>query len=268
MRPHPAVLAPVLAAALAVTLAACTPAGSQLEPVAEPSPSPSPTATAPETSGDGVLRIATLLPTPDDLAGTGPARIAAVEAAVRDINASAGVLGAPVEVLHRSAGTAEGDRLDAGVADLVARGVDVIIGPSDPALLDRMLPLVQEAGIAVLVPAFDGAAATAGTEADESLLARLRQSDPAVQSTVSAPEAYDAVVLAALAAVLADDDAGASIAYALPRALADGIPCASYGECLSVLETEPAILVEGRTGGLSVEATADSDGLIVGVAAR
>lgn len=266
MRPLTAVLAPAVALALAVSVTACTSAAPELEPVVEPSPTP--TSVAPEASGDGVLRVATLLPNPADLAGTAPAQIAAVEAAVRDLNAASGVLGAPVEVLHRSAGTAEGDRLDAGVADLVARGVDVIIGPSDPALLDRMLPLAVEAGIAVMVPAFDGAAATAGTEADESLALRLRQSDPAVQSTASAPEAYDAVVLAALAAVLADDDAGVSVAYAIPSALAEGIPCASFGACLSVLATEPAILFEGRTGGLSVAEAPESEGLVVGVTAR
>ncbi len=266
MRPLTAALAPAAAVALALSLAACTPAGLPLEPVAEPSPTP--TSVAPEASGDGVLRVATLLPNPADLAGVAPAQIAAVEAAVRDLNAASGVLGAPVEVLHRSAGTAEGDLLDAGFADLAARGVDVVIGPADPALIERMLPLAAEAGIAVIVPAFDGTAATAGTEADESLAQRVRQSDPAVQSTASAPEAYDAVVLAALAAVLAEDDAGVSIAYAIPSARAEGIPCASYGACLSVLETEPAILFEGRTGGLSVAEAPESEGLVVGVAAR
>lgn len=265
MRPLTAALVPALTVVLAVGLAGCTPAPATLEPVTDPSPTP--TSVAPEASGDGVLRVATLLPNPGDLAGTAPAQIAAVEAAVRDLNAASGVLGAPVEVLHRSAGSAEGDQLDAGFADLAARGVDVVLGPADPALIERMLPLAVEAGIAVVIPAFDGTAATAGTEADESLALRLRQSDPAVQSTASAPEAYDAVVLAALAAVLADDDAGASIAYAIPSALAEGIPCASYGACLSVLETEPAIVFEGRTGGLSVAEALESDGLVVGVAA-
>lgn len=265
MRPLTAVLAPAVALALAVSLAACTQAAPELETVAEPSPTP--TAVAPEPAGDGVLRVATLLPSPGDLAGTAPARIAAVEAAVRDLNAASGVLGAPVEVLHRSAGTAEGDLLDAAFADLVARGVDVVIGPADAALVERMLPLATAAGVAVIVPAFDGTAATAGEEADEALAQRLRQSDPAVQSTASAPEAYDAVVLVALAAVLADDDAGASIAFALPSALAGGIPCASYGACLAVLETEPAILLEGRTGGLTAAEAPGSDGLVVGLAA-
>lgn len=265
MRPLAAALAPTLTVVLALGLAGCTPAAPELETIAEPSPTP--TSVAPEAAGDGVLRVATLLPDPADLAGTAPAQIAAVEAAVRDLNAASGVLGAPVEVLHRSAGSAEGDLLDAGFADLAARGVDVLLGPADPVLIERMLPLAAEAGIAVIVPAFDGTSATAGTEADESLAQRVRQSDPAVQSTASAPEAYDAVVLAALAAVLAEDDAGASIAFAIPSALAEGIPCASYGACLAVLETEPAILFEGRTGGLSVAEALESDGLVVGVAA-
>lgn len=259
MRPLVSAAVAATAVVLALGLAACTPSDPRVKPGAEPSASPPPVAPAP--SGDGVLRIATLLPTTDDLAGTAPAQIAAVDTAVRDLNTMLGVLGAPVEVVHRSAGGAEGERLDQGMADLIARGVDVVIGPADAVLLDRMLLLTEEAGIVLLVPAFDGEEATEGTEASDELLARLRQSDPAVQVTVSAPETYDAVVLAALAAVLAEDDGGASIAFALPAVLADGIPCASYGACLDVLETEPAIHYTGQSQSQGLQAT-DSERML------
>jgi len=266
MRPlASAAVAAATAVVLVLGLAACTPSEPRDKPVAEPSASPPPV--APEPSGDGVLRIATLLPTADDLAGTAPAQIAAVDTAVRDLNAMQGVRGAPVEVVHRSAGGAEGERLDQGMADLIARGVDVVIGPANAALLDRMLSLAEDAGIVLLAPAFDGGEATGGTEASEELLARLRQSDPAVQVTASAPETYDAVVLAALAVVLAADDGGASIAFALPAALADGIPCASYGACLAVLETEPAILYTGQSQGLQATGSERMLGAAIGLTA-
>lgn len=267
MRLHAsAAVAAATAVVLALGLAACAPSGPRVTPVAEPNASPPPVAPAP--SGDGVLRIATLLPTADDLAGTAPAQIAAVDTAVRDLNTMQGVRGAPVEVLHRSAGGAEGERLDQGLADLIARGVDVVIGPADAALLDRMLPLTEEAGIVLLAPAFDGEGAIAGTEVSEELLLRLRQSDPAVQITASAPETYDAVVLAALAAVLADDDGGASIAFALPAVLADGILCASYGACLAVLETEPAIRYTGQSQDLQATGSERMLGAAIGLTAN
>ena len=55
-------------------------------------------------------------------------------------------------------------------------------------------------------------------------------------------------MLAALAAILAGDDGGASIAAALPAASRGGIKCTSFGECLDVLRTEPDIDYDGITG--------------------
>jgi branched-chain amino acid transport system substrate-binding protein len=98
-----------------------------------------------------------------------------------------------------------------------------------------------------------------GAEVSDELLARFRQSDPFLRSARFGPEAYDAVVLAALAAQLAEDDGGPSIARALAAAAgeASGIPCGSYGECLSVLETEPAIDYDGLSGPLTLDDAGD-----------
>lgn len=392
-RARPLVTAVVAVAATAL-LAGC----------AAPRPLPTPTPTPTETvvpTGDGVLRIGTLLPTTGDISFIGPGMIAAVEVAVRDINAAGGVLGQPVEVLHRNSGTADEDRLETAFADLVERGVDVIVGPATSALAERLLPLAAEAGVTVIspaatyptvrsadpdgvffrtIPAYDqqaiaivdalagdrveavalvttgdrlgfsfelavraaldarGMRLTAieqldaatnpsrlafsivggepeavilatgtslaeqnarvlstlidrgiapeslwltsqnladyseaveaglldgvngvldGAVVSDELLARFRQSDPFLRSARFGPEAYDAVVLAALAAVIAEDDGGSSIARALSDAAGQGIPCASFGECLSVLETEPAIDYEGLSGPLSLDEAGD-----------
>lgn len=391
-------------AAAALVVAASTVLAGCAAPRPLPTPTPTPTETIGPT-GDGVLRIGTLFPTTGDVAFIGPGMVAAVEVAVRDINAAGGVLGEPVEVLHRNSGTATEDLLEAAVADLVERGVDVIIGPATSALAERLVPLAAEADITVIspaatyptvrsatppgvffrtIPAYDrqGAAiidlldgdgvesvalvttgdalgfsfelavraaldergmrltsieqldaatnparlafsiaggepeavilATGaslaeqnalvlaalldrgidaealwltaqnladysttveagllegangvleGAEVADELLARFRQSDPALRSARFGPEAYDAVVLAALAAELADDDGGPSIARLLATAAGGGecpgIPCASYGECLSVLETEPAIDYEGLSGPLTLDEAGD-----------
>lgn len=383
-----------MSVAAAVLLAGCT------APAPLPTPTPTPSATARPT-GDGVLRIGTLLPMSGDVAFIGPAMVAAVEVAVRDINSAGGVLGQPVEVVYRDSGDTSQDRLESAFAELVERKVDVIIGPATSALAERLLPLAAEADIAVIssaatypttgsaalqgvffrtIPAYDrqagaivreladqgaesvalvttgdalgfsfelsvraalehegmrlksieqldgatnverlafsvasgepdavilatGASLAAqnqaliaalikrgvraeqlwltaqnladysatveagllegahgvleGADVDDELVTRLRQSDPALLSFRYAPETYDAVVLAALAAVLANDDSGRSVAAFLQQAAAQGVPCSSFGECLDVLDTEPAVDYQGISGPLTLDEVGD-----------
>jgi branched-chain amino acid transport system substrate-binding protein len=129
-------------------LTACTGLGAM--PTPTPTPTPVPTV---EASGDGVLRIGTLFPTSGDIAFIGPALVAAVEVAVRDVNEAGGVLGEPVEVFHRDSGDASEETIDAAMAELIEREVDVVIGPATSALAERIIPLAADAGITVISPA-------------------------------------------------------------------------------------------------------------------
>lgn len=386
-----------------------------------PAPLPVPTAT-PSASlgpvGDGVLRIGTLTPLRGDVSAIGPAMIAAVETAVRDVNAAGGVLGVPVETVHRPSGRDSDDTLEASFAELVEREVDVIVGPTSATLAERLAPLAAEAGILVIAPAalapvshsadaiaeggagdeteqtdaagslaaptlvallpdpslqavalvddvvasgasslavlgssdaasralveavraaatsadvrvtaveqldalsnpnrvaFSLAAAAPegvivatsgslteslrpvlvalagrgitgealrfaassavdhegelpegtltgamglreGAAVDEDFTARLRQSDPFVRGTRLAPEAYDAVVLAALAATIAGADGGTRVAARLADVASEGIPCLSVGECLAVLDDGREIDYDGLSGPLTMDA--------------
>lgn len=387
-----------------VAAVACLAAAMVLAGCAEPRPLPTPTPTAVESlgpTGDGVLRIGTLLTGNGDLASSSPGMIAAIEVAVRDINAAGGVLGAPVETVYREAGTAAEQRLESGFAELVARGVDVVIGPESAELLARLLPLADEAGVAVIataaasptarsavpagsllrtVPAVDreivavmqaaaadGAARVAlvagsdaagqavvdaaraalsetstalvaveradsatstsrlsfsvassepdavvvatsgltssqvaelvgalvergvtgdrlwftsastadfsallaagvlegaagvrtGAEVDEQFAARLLQSDPRVLVQRFAPETYDAVILAALAATVAGDDGGPSIARAVAAVANGEVACDSIGQCLDVLENGRTIDYQGRSGPITLDDAGD-----------
>ena len=91
-----------------------------------------------------------------------------------------------------------------------------------------------------------------GAVADAATTTLLRQTDPGIRSTRYAVEAYDAVILVALAATLADDDGGPSIASRLRAASAVGIPCSSYGECLDVLTTQTDIDYQGLSGAIDL----------------
>lgn len=120
-----------------------------------PRPLPAPTPSASESvgpTGDGVLRIGTLFSMSGDVSSTGAGMVAAVEVAVRDVNAAGGVLGQPVEAFYRDAGSADGAGLEAAFAGLVARGIDVVMAPSNAALAERLLPLAADAGVVVMAP--------------------------------------------------------------------------------------------------------------------
>jgi branched-chain amino acid transport system substrate-binding protein len=110
--------------------------------------------------------------------------------------------------------------------------------------------------------ALDGATGiVAGGEVDEAFALRLRQADPAVgASYASAAEAYDATIMAALAVLISGDDGGPAISRHLRSISTGGIACTSFGECASVLATEPDIDYTGRSGPLDLTETGDAAG--------
>ncbi len=391
--PRAFVRARLVAALLAVAAVttACTTA---------PMPTPTPSSPSPTPIGDGVLRIGTLFPSSGGVAFIGPAQVAGVNAAIREINAAGGVGGVPVEVLNRDSGDASTQKAEESFADLVAKGVDIVIGPSSSVLAERLLAPSIEAGVPMISPAAtypqlttadevgafwrtipsyahqgvvlgellpskkapevvlvytndelgnsiletltaslaehegelvasypvrtgtDAAALAAkvkkdapdavvlatpdngdqtkaligalsaagyggaklwltsqnladysqalpagllngangileGVQPDDAFIAKLKQEDPGLVDPRYGAEAYDATVLAALAAILAGDDGGASIAAALREASRGGIKCTSFGECLDVLRTEPDIDYDGITGSVNFDAAGD-----------
>ncbi|GHF20433.1 ABC transporter substrate-binding protein [Pseudolysinimonas yzui] len=391
-RPFVRVAATAVAAAALIALAGCG---------GTPTPTPTPTPTQTPT-GDGELKIGTLFPSSGGVAFIGPAQVAGVNAAVREINAAGGVNGKPVVVVNRDSGDASTQKAEESFTDLVAQGADVVIGPSSSVLSQRLLAPAAEADIPLISPAatypqltaldteniffrtipayphqaivladlfldreiasvaivyrdddlgsslsaalaaaLEGtevalesvevapdanaealAAAVAtvkdaapdavvlatpdngdqtkalitqlsaagfggaklwltsqnladysqalpagllngvnglieGAEADAAFQAKIKQEDPGVLDFRYAAEAYDATVLAALAAVLAGDDGGASIARMLGAASVDGIKCTSFGECIDVLRTQTDIDYDGLSGSTNLDAQGD-----------
>lgn len=386
-------LLPLTALAVAIVLTACS--GT---PGATPATTPTPEPTYAVT-GDGVLRIGTIFPTSGDSAFLGPAQVAGVEVAVREINEAGGVNGTPVEVFHRNSGDATTQTAEAALADLVTKGVDVVIGPSSSQLVERLLAPALEANVPLISPAATSPALTGvddsgfisrtiasyelqgaalagalaeakatkvaylysddvlgtalletltvgieeeggsiaysaavgsdtaalitkttkakpdavvlattpesieatkalitgltaaglggaklwltsgnladysqalpagaltgvngvleGAQPDDAFIARLKQADPALTSFRYAAEAYDAVILAALAVTLGEDDGGPAISRTLRSASGGGIKCTSFGECLDVLSTETDIDYDGISGPLDLTEAGD-----------
>ncbi|MCU1438575.1 MAG: hypothetical protein JWP66_1662 [Naasia sp.] len=252
-----------ITAVLAVlALAGC---GSTAQAAPEPPPTASPAPSGPP--GDGVLRIGALVPMTGDHLTEGPAQLAGIELAVREINEAGGVRGAPVQVAARDSGDATTATGEASFAELVARGADVVVGPADPALAARLLPLAAAASVALLSPTVTAADLPASGPAgwlvgvsrahadpesawrpSEEFLTRLLVSDPGLDVVRTGAEAYDATVLAALAALSAADDGGAAIARTAPRMASGPLPCTTFGECAAVLTAGADPAYAGVTG--------------------
>lgn len=96
-----------------------------------------------------------------------------------------------------------------------------------------------------------------GAEADDAFAKRVKSADPAVTDYRYAAEAYDATILAALAATVAGDDSGEAVARALRDVSAGGIKCLSFAECLDVLRTRTDIDYDGVSGPLTLDEHGD-----------
>ena len=253
---------PVLAAAVLVaSLAGCAEA-------APPSPAATvPAAPQPAASGDGVLRIGTLFSTTGAYADYSGAQVAGVELAVRELNQAGGVGGRPVEVFHRNAADGGKPATDA-LAQLLEKDVDVLLGATSTSVAKSLLADPAIAEVVLLAPAFvDGGradeliptalfrtVADAGTptRGDNEFFARLAVVDPGLADTALAAEAYDATLAVALAAVAAQDDGAASIAWALTSVTTGGFGCTVLGVCLEALAASVDIDYGGVSGPLDI----------------
>ncbi|MEO7374365.1 MAG: ABC transporter substrate-binding protein [Terrimesophilobacter sp.] len=96
-----------------------------------------------------------------------------------------------------------------------------------------------------------------GAASDDAFKKRVLSAGPSVTDFQYAAEAYDAVMLAALAAIVGHNDSGAAVARYLRIVSACGVKCMSFGECLDVLKTQKDIDYDGVSGPLTLDAAGD-----------
>lgn len=166
--------AAIVLAASALVLSAC---GGGDDDNDEPSASdPSETSSeAPEPTGDGVLRIGSLLPQTGDLAFLGPPEFAGVDLAVQDINEAGGVLGKPIEEFDADSGDGTPDIAGAEVDKLFNQNVDAIIGAAASGVSVSVIDKITGAGVIQFSPA--NTAAGFDTYDDNGLYFRTAPSD-------------------------------------------------------------------------------------------
>ena len=97
-----------------------------------------------------------------------------------------------------------------------------------------------------------------GAQPTAVFAARIAAVAPAVTDLLYAEEAYDATILAALAATVAKDASGSAIAAELREVSARGIQCTTYRECLDALKTSSDINYDGISGATTFDANGDT----------
>lgn len=90
-----------------------------------------------------------------------------------------------------------------------------------------------------------------GAQSDDAFIAKLKAVTADLGTFRYAPEAYDATIMAALAAVVAQSDSGQAIAAALQDVSRGGIKCTTFEECLGVLDAGDDIDYDGISGPLA-----------------
>ncbi|TDW29644.1 ABC transporter substrate-binding protein [Cryobacterium psychrophilum] len=237
--PRPTLCAALLAAVLATTLAGCS------GPVPVPTvatATATPTAVSP--TGDGLLRIGTLFPLSGDHAASGAAQVAGSEVAAREIAARGGVLGQPVQLIHRNSVRDEA----AAFASLTDRAVDAVLWDAQTAARPELAASVAPAALLSLSDLVNGGTPLA---VGEDFATRLKLADPGLSDTAGAAEAYDGVIATALAAIVTGDDGAASLETGWVRVRQGPAVCTSWGECVLALQEGLQIEYQGLTGSQS-----------------
>jgi ABC-type branched-subunit amino acid transport system substrate-binding protein len=108
---------------------------------------------APAATGDGVLKLGTLLPQTGSLAFLGPPEFAGVDLAVQEINEAGGVLGEEVTITHTDSGDTTTDIASQSVDRLITEEVDAIIGAASSSVTLTVLDAVVQNQTVMFSPA-------------------------------------------------------------------------------------------------------------------
>ena len=120
------------------------------------------------------LKLGILLAKTGVLAPNNKPIIAAVKLAIKDVNDDGGVLGKQIEAVYGDDGTDPAKAVNSA-KDLIAQGVNVIVGPSFSGASIKCIPVAAAAGVMMISPSATSAALT--TVPDQGLFFRTSPSD-------------------------------------------------------------------------------------------
>ena len=104
-----------------------------------------------------------------------------------------------------------------------------------------------------------------GNPADTQFQSRLLEVDPALTDFSYAPESYDAVIVAALAAAQAKDDSGTAIRDNLQSVSEGGEKCTTFADCLKLINDGKDIDYDGVSGPITFDANGDPTEAYIGI---
>lgn len=104
-----------------------------------------------------------------------------------------------------------------------------------------------------------------GNPADETFRERLLEVDPELEDYSYAPESYDAVVLAALAAVQGGSPDSATIRDNMQSVSEGGTKCTEIAECLELLAADEDIDYDGISGPITFDENGDPTEAYIGI---
>jgi len=104
-----------------------------------------------------------------------------------------------------------------------------------------------------------------GPEVSGEFKDRLLEVDPKLKDFTYGQESYDATIIAALAAVAAEDDAGTSIGAKMQEVSTGGTKCTAFQECADLLADGEDIDYDGASGPIEFNDTGSPSAATIGI---
>lgn len=105
------------------------------------------------TTTETALKLGSLLPTTGSLAFLGPPEIAGVNLGIKEVNDAGGVMGKPVEIIHRDSGDTKTDIATQSTSALLGQGVSAVIGAASSGVSKTVINQITGAGVIQFSPA-------------------------------------------------------------------------------------------------------------------
>jgi branched-chain amino acid transport system substrate-binding protein len=104
-----------------------------------------------------------------------------------------------------------------------------------------------------------------GNPADDTFQERLLGVDPELTDFSYAPESYDAVIVAALAAAIAGEDSGTAIRDNMQAVTSEGTECTTFADCLALINEGEDIDYNGVSGPIDFDENGDPTRAFIGI---
>ncbi len=149
---------------------------------------------------------------------------------------------------------------------IIATMVEQGIGPDDKNVYTVDGNTVNTLGDGLEPGTLEGISGTIpGGETSQEFRQQLLEVDPGLVDFLYAGETYDAVITSALAAEVADSDAGRDIAAVLADVTRDGEKCTTFADCKALIDAGTDIDYDGVSGPIELSDAGDPTEASIGI---